>query len=137
MTRAPDRSDSIDPSAPGKHPRQARVRHRREFLRIQRRGVRVHTPAFTVIALAGHEGRARLGCAVSKRVGNAVLRTRVRRLLKEIFRRLARSLPPVDVVVVAKPPAAELAKKGLVAMAQIVGPAIGNAAKKAAGLRDG
>jgi ribonuclease P protein component len=76
--------------------------------------VRVHSSAFTIIAFPG-EGEAavaRLGCAISRRVGNAVVRNRIRRLLKEIFRRRAKELPAVDFVVVAKPSAKTLADDG-------------------------
>jgi ribonuclease P protein component len=54
------------------------------------------------------EAPARLGVTVSRRVGGAVVRTRVKRLLREWFRR-HRSLFPKgkDIVVVARPAAAE------------------------------
>ena len=43
---------------------------------------------------------------MSKRVGNAVVRNRIRRRLKEAFRAL-KVLPGFDVVVTCRPPAAQ------------------------------
>jgi ribonuclease P protein component len=111
--------------ASGKLPRPARLRRRGEFSRIQRYGSRIHTGAFTIIVHSIVDAeRPRFGCAISRKVGNAVVRNRVRRLLKEIFRRCANALPPVDFVFIAKPEAAELAKHGLDALAAELLPAI-------------
>jgi ribonuclease P protein component len=109
----------------GTYPKSARVRYRREFLTIQRRGLRVHTHSFTVVAYRDKDSNhARMGCAVSKRVGNSVVRSRVRRLIRECFRRLQDRLSAVDFVVIAKPQAAQCAKIGLGAVAEELAPAL-------------
>lgn len=90
-------------------PRTARVRKRFEFLRAQRRGRRRHTPHFVVILFERSAESSRLGVTVSRAVGNAVARNRVKRATRELFRRhRTEVLPAADVVVIAKPGAAEL-----------------------------
>jgi ribonuclease P protein component len=52
-------------------------------------------------------GHARLGLAISKRVSKrAVERNRIKRLLRESFRRVRHQLPPVDLMVMAREQAA-------------------------------
>ena len=49
----------------------------------------------------------RVGIVTSRRVGSAVIRNRVRRRLREVFRAMRpRLIPGVWIVIVAKPPAA-------------------------------
>jgi ribonuclease P protein component len=59
-------------------------------------------------------GKPRLGLSVSKKVGTAVKRNRVRRRLKTIFRSSATNLPDnLDFVVSARPAAAEASSEEL------------------------
>jgi ribonuclease P protein component len=85
-------------------PKTVRLRRRREFLSVQREGQRRHTSHFVVIRRRGEASQLRLGITVSSRVGNAVVRNRVKRLVREGFRQLLTTLvDPADVVVIARP----------------------------------
>jgi ribonuclease P protein component len=90
-------------------PKAARLRRRREFLSLQREGRRRHTAHLVVIRRASNGPISRVGVTVSSRVGNAVTRNRIKRLLREIFRRHRTELvPPQDIVIIAKPGAQSL-----------------------------
>ncbi len=95
-------------------PRAGRLRRRAEFQAAQTRGRKLHTESFLVFILprpapAPSAEPARLGITVSKKVGNAVTRNRVKRLVREAFRRRRTLFPEGhDVVFVAKKQAAEV-----------------------------
>jgi ribonuclease P protein component len=54
-------------------------------------------------------GHPRLGLVVTRRLGKAVQRNRVKRVLREFFRRHRAGLPAADLVIMAKKGAADLA----------------------------
>ena len=66
--------------------RDDRLRKRRDFEECYASGVRVSGRHLQVFLLAG-DGGLKLGLSVPRRVGIAVTRNRVRRRLREIFRR--------------------------------------------------
>jgi ribonuclease P protein component len=85
-----------------------RLRHPREFRQVFRHGQKLVTPIFILHILPTSAPRSRLGMAVSKRVGNAVVRNRVKRLIRELFRQHKAALQPTcDMVFVARRRAAE------------------------------
>lgn len=67
----------------------------------------MHTPSFVVITRPNSERQSRLGITVSAKVGNAVVRNRIKRLLRECFRQLRGEIvPSKDVLVIARKGAA-------------------------------
>jgi ribonuclease P protein component len=90
-------------------PRARRVRKRADYLAIQGGGRRVGGDHYMLFArrAAGEPGPARVGVTVSRKVGGAVVRNKVKRWIRESCRRMQTELPPgVDLVVVARPSAA-------------------------------
>ncbi len=89
-------------------PASLRLRKRGEFLRIQRQGVKVSADPLLGLALRNAQGVTRLGITISTKVGNAVVRNRIRRSLREIFRRHRDIFPQgIDLVLIATPRARE------------------------------
>ncbi len=82
---------------------EQRLRKRREFLRIQDRGRRIHGRRFIFSIQPGATDKARIGITVSRKVGNAVVRNRIKRWVREAFRQHPELFRyPIDVVMTAK-----------------------------------
>jgi len=90
-------------------PSDNRLRARSDFLRTWDRGRRFHTDHFIVVVMQKTNGPTRLGVTASKKVGGAVQRNRVKRLVREFFRRNYEKLDPqVDISIIAKKGASDL-----------------------------
>jgi ribonuclease P protein component len=86
--------------------RSTRLRSSRQLQRTVRRGVRVTRPCLVLHGVRKGETPSQVGFVVSKAVGGAVVRNRVKRQLRALVRPLVASQPfGVDVVVRALPAA--------------------------------
>ena len=102
----------VIPPAPA-FPRGARLLKPAQFKHVFAEGRRVAGRSFQLHVLPGSEC-ARLGLAVSRRVdGRAVVRNRIKRTARELFRQLRDGLPAADYVLVARREAAQLTAASL------------------------
>jgi len=84
-------------------PSSHRLREHREFNLVWNRGKKYHTDHFIVILLGRKIGPTRLGVTVSRKIGGAVQRNRVKRLIREIFRRCYPTIAShMDISIIAK-----------------------------------
>lgn len=91
-------------------PREARLRRPGDFAALRTSSGRAGGRCFHVRHRTNELGHARLGLAISKRVSKrAVERNRIKRLVRESFRRVRQQLPAVDLMVMAREQAAGVA----------------------------
>lgn len=85
------------------YPSSARLHNRAEFDAVFQAGSKGVDRYFVCYVVRREQQGSRLGTVVSRKVGGAVVRNRVKRYIREFFRRHRGSiLEPVDVVVVAR-----------------------------------
>ncbi len=105
-------------------PKEARLTRRSEFLLLSRRGRKFYTPHFIIIRRDNDHLGKRLGVTVSSKVGNAVVRNRLKRGLREFFRRERESFrPDQDTVIIARRGAGVLSHATMTAeLRKVIGP---------------
>ncbi len=93
-------------------PSTMRLKKKDEFIRVFRKGIVWKGSYFSLHVLPREEGELprretgllpkvgpRLGIVVPRKVGSAVERNRIKRKIREAFRKMAHSLPAVDLVI--------------------------------------
>ncbi|UCF35951.1 MAG: ribonuclease P protein component [Acidobacteriota bacterium] len=88
--------------------KESRLRKRRQFLEVYERGDKVPAKFFFLYFLRNDLPFDRLGVTASRRIGKPVVRNRIKRRLREIFRQhRGLAVAPCDIVVNVKRSAAE------------------------------
>jgi ribonuclease P protein component len=104
--QAPDRR-LVSTPRPLRWPADAHLRTSAEIERVRAAGRSWAHPLAVLVAAPNDLDRFRLGLSVSKRVGSAVVRNRVRRRIREIVRLRQHDLTPgFDLLFIARPPSA-------------------------------
>jgi len=67
-------------------PAEHRIKQRRDFLTIKKYGHLYRCPHFLVLLYNKSSGPTRLGITVTRKIGGAVVRNRIKRYLRELFR---------------------------------------------------
>ncbi len=88
---------------PGGTQRQGRLTRSAEFDAVYRRGRSAASRHLVAYSFPSGQSEARLGIAVSRKVGGAVVRNRIKRQLREAFEELGDHPVAFDVVLVARP----------------------------------
>jgi ribonuclease P protein component len=87
----------------------ARIRKRAEFVRLSNQGKKVFSKYFIALYSPGIGNQNRLGITVTKRVGNAVTRNRIKRYVREFFRQHQHTIEGAwDINIIAKMEAANI-----------------------------
>jgi ribonuclease P protein component len=85
-----------------------RIRKKSEFASLYRDGGRLRGRYFTLVFLRNGLGHSRLAVVASRKVGSAVVRNRVKRRFRELFRRNKTLLEEsLDIIVITRPESGE------------------------------
>lgn len=84
-------------------PKHRHIKQNRDFARVRAQGKRMAKGCLTANWMELPSGSlSRVGVVTSRKIGTAVIRSRARRLLREVFRLHQSALHPVDLVLVAR-----------------------------------
>lgn len=93
---------------------QERIRKRKEFLLIYKKGRRYKGKYFNLIYLSNSLDFSRVGIVVSRKIGNAVQRNRVKRWMRDLFRKNKNLIKiSVDMVIIPKKEILETTRSSL------------------------
>ena len=81
--------------------REDRIRKRLDFIRLSPKPKKIRSSNFLVVVRPNYLDRTRLGLAVGKNRGGAVERNRIKRLLREFFRKNRERFPSSrDIIII-------------------------------------
>jgi ribonuclease P protein component len=83
-------------------PKSVRLRKRADFVSLLDSSNKLSVKGFLVVWQNNDRDVPRLGITVSKKIGCAVIRNRIKRFTREIFRYHRILLPPADINVIAR-----------------------------------
>ncbi len=85
-------------------PPDSRIKRKKDFLRLEKEGRRLYSRSFLLVAAPSASGSSRIGIAITRKIDKrAVVRNKLKRRIREIFRRNKGSLnAPYDILVVAR-----------------------------------
>lgn len=85
------------------------IKDNKDFVNLYKKGKYASGKAVTVYYRKNPRGRTRLGITTGKKVGNAVTRSRCRRIIRAAFYRCEEEFPKgFDYVIVARPACGEM-----------------------------
>ena len=84
-------------------PHSHRIVHSSDYRTIYEEGKKIQSGKFVLFGLENEKSHARLGITVSRKIGCASKRNRIKRLFREIFRRFSAEIPNnIDMVINVK-----------------------------------
>ncbi|MFN3406719.1 MAG: ribonuclease P protein component [Caldimicrobium sp.] len=85
--------------------KKERLRLNRDFLRVFRTGKKIWIDKYLLVIYCPNKlSYRRLGIVVSKKIGKATLRNKVKRMLRELFRKNKEIFPEgIDIIMIASP----------------------------------
>lgn len=91
-----------------------RIRTTAQYKRVFAVQQRLFSRFFVLFYRKNQSGHPRMGMVVRKRnIRHAVVRNRIKRVIREVFRNQQRDLPPMDMVFLIKPEAGKASKQEL------------------------
>lgn len=85
-------------------PRADRIRSQQDFADVYSARQRAGDKNLLIFAITNQLERCRLGVSVSKKNGNAIMRARKKRMIREAFRLVQHQLPKgLDLIVIPRP----------------------------------
>lgn len=104
-----------------------RILKRNDFIQLSETGRKLYHDYFIANYAPGRTGRSRLGITVTRKVGGAVTRNRIKRLVREYFRLNKHVLAGEwDINIIAKKEAADLSSQKIFAALQDIFERISN-----------